>query len=41
MVGAVVLYDHIDASGAFTRQSPIDIRGVIDVIKLHGSEQQV
>uniref|UniRef100_A0A914LUA2 CYRIA/CYRIB Rac1 binding domain-containing protein n=1 Tax=Meloidogyne incognita TaxID=6306 RepID=A0A914LUA2_MELIC len=41
MVGAVVLYDHIDSNGAFTRQSPIDIRGVVDVIKLHGNEQQI
>jgi hypothetical protein len=41
MVGSVVLYDYIDTNGAFTRQSPIDIRGIIDVIKLHGNEQQV
>jgi hypothetical protein len=41
MVGALILFDHIDANGAFCRQSPIEIRGVVEVIKQNGSEQQV
>lgn len=40
MVGALILFDHIDANGAFCRQSPIEIRGVVEVIKQNGSEQQ-
>jgi hypothetical protein len=40
MVGAVILFDHIDAGGAFCRHAPIDVRGVVEVIKRNGSEQQ-
>uniref|UniRef100_A0A7E4V5T3 CYRIA-B_Rac1-bd domain-containing protein n=1 Tax=Panagrellus redivivus TaxID=6233 RepID=A0A7E4V5T3_PANRE len=33
MVGALILYDHTDPSGAFCRSSPIDIRTLVNVVK--------
>jgi len=33
MTGAIILYDHISPSGAFSKKSPIDIKGCINVLK--------
>ncbi|KHJ95809.1 hypothetical protein OESDEN_04243 [Oesophagostomum dentatum] len=33
MVGCLILYDHIDENGAFVRESPINLRAVVNVIK--------
>uniref|UniRef100_A0A0K0DJ88 CYRIA-B_Rac1-bd domain-containing protein n=1 Tax=Angiostrongylus cantonensis TaxID=6313 RepID=A0A0K0DJ88_ANGCA len=33
MVGCLILYDHIDESGAFVRESPINLRAVVNVVK--------
>ncbi|KAL3994862.1 hypothetical protein ACH3XW_23470 [Acanthocheilonema viteae] len=33
MVGAIILYDHIDNTGAFCKESPIDIRSIVELIK--------
>jgi len=33
MTGATILFDHVDAQGAFARKSPINIKGVINVLK--------
>lgn len=33
MTGAIILYDHLSASGAFHKKSPINIRGCITVLK--------
>lgn len=41
MVGAVVLFDHIDAGGAFCRQAPIDVRAVVEVIQRIGADQEI
>lgn len=39
MVGSLVLFDHIDQDGAFSRHSPVDIKTVIDVIKQNGGDE--
>lgn len=41
MIGALILYDHIDINGAFCRQSPIDIRAIVHVIKQAASQEEV
>jgi len=33
MTGAIILYDHIHESGAFTKKSPINMRGCITILK--------
>lgn len=33
MVGCLILYDHIDENGAFIRESPINLRAVVNVVK--------
>jgi len=33
MTGSVILFDHLHASGAFSKKSPINIRGVIAALK--------
>ncbi|CAJ0607417.1 unnamed protein product [Cylicocyclus nassatus] len=33
MVGCLILYDHIDENGAFVRESPINLRAVVNVVK--------
>lgn len=33
MTGAIILFDHVDAQGAFARKSPINIKGAITVLK--------
>uniref|UniRef100_A0A914HBU0 CYRIA/CYRIB Rac1 binding domain-containing protein n=1 Tax=Globodera rostochiensis TaxID=31243 RepID=A0A914HBU0_GLORO len=40
MVSALILFDHIDSAGAFCRHSPVDVRGVVEVVKQKGTEQQ-
>jgi len=35
MTGAVILYDQLDPQGAFCKKSPINIRGVINVLKTY------
>lgn len=41
MVGALILYDHIDFNGAFCRQSPIDLRAVVNVIRQEAYPDEV
>ncbi|KAI1709869.1 protein FAM49A [Ditylenchus destructor] len=42
MVGSLILFDHIDTEGgAFCRQSPIDVKAVVELIKLYADENQV
>uniref|UniRef100_A0A915C0X5 CYRIA/CYRIB Rac1 binding domain-containing protein n=3 Tax=Ascarididae TaxID=6250 RepID=A0A915C0X5_PARUN len=41
MVGAIILYDHIDNAGVFCRESPIDIRSVVELIKAQPKNDQV
>eukprot|EP01114_Cavostelium_apophysatum_P010203 TRINITY_DN2369_c0_g1_i1.p1 TRINITY_DN2369_c0_g1~~TRINITY_DN2369_c0_g1_i1.p1 ORF type:complete len:314 (-),score=93.21 TRINITY_DN2369_c0_g1_i1:112-1053(-) len=33
MTGAIILYDHLSAQGAFAKKSPINIKGCINVLK--------
>ena len=33
MVGAIILFDHVDAAGAFGKKSPINMRGCITALK--------
>jgi len=33
MTGATILFDHVDQFGAFSKKSPINIKGVINVLK--------
>jgi hypothetical protein len=33
MTGAIILYDHLHAQGAFVKKSPINIKGCINVLK--------
>jgi len=33
MTGAIILFDHLHASGAFVKKSPINIKGCINVLK--------
>ncbi|CAI4227504.1 unnamed protein product [Auanema sp. JU1783] len=40
MVGCSIVYDHIDESGIFARESPINIRGVVKVLKEHCEPDQ-
>lgn len=40
MVGCLILFDHIDEQGAFVRESPIYLKGVINVIKQHTEAPQ-
>jgi len=35
MTGAIILFDHLHAQGAFVRKSPINIRGCINVLKTY------
>jgi len=35
MTGAVILFDHVDVLGAFSKKTPINIRGVINVLKTY------
>lgn len=38
MIGAFILFDHTDPNGAFCRQSPIDVRAIVAVIRLNEKE---
>uniref|UniRef100_A0A1I8EK15 DUF1394 domain-containing protein n=2 Tax=Wuchereria bancrofti TaxID=6293 RepID=A0A1I8EK15_WUCBA len=40
MVGAIILYDHIDGTGAFCKDSPIDIRSVVELIKTQSRNEE-
>ncbi|VDN05966.1 unnamed protein product [Thelazia callipaeda] len=40
MVGAIILYDHIDNAGAFCKESPIDIRSIVELIKTQSRNQE-
>lgn len=40
MVGAIILYDHIDNAGAFCKDSPIDIRSIVELIKSQPKSDQ-
>jgi hypothetical protein len=33
MVGAIVLYDHVDSNGAFTKRSPIHVKSAVILLK--------
>lgn len=33
MVGAIILYDHVHPYGAFSKKSPVDIKGAVKVLK--------
>uniref|UniRef100_A0AC34QEW5 CYRIA/CYRIB Rac1 binding domain-containing protein n=1 Tax=Panagrolaimus sp. JU765 TaxID=591449 RepID=A0AC34QEW5_9BILA len=35
MVGAFILFDHTDENGGFCRNSPIDVRGIVELVKRH------
>ena len=35
LVGLVILYDHIAAEGAFCSKTPVDLRDVVRLVKLH------
>jgi len=37
MTGAIILFDHLHAQGAFVRKSPINIKGCINVLKTYTS----
>lgn len=42
IVGALILFDHIDANGgAFCRNSPIDIKSIVELIKANLETNQV
>lgn len=41
MVGAIILYDHIDNTGAFCKESPIDIRSIVELIKTQSRSEEV
>ncbi|PIO71098.1 hypothetical protein TELCIR_07002 [Teladorsagia circumcincta] len=41
MVGCLILYDHIDENGAFVRESPINLRAVVNVVKEQTQPPQV
>ncbi|RCN33782.1 hypothetical protein ANCCAN_20371, partial [Ancylostoma caninum] len=40
MVGCLILYDHIDENGAFVRESPINLRAVVNVVKEQTQQPQ-
>uniref|UniRef100_A0A183DZS7 CYRIA-B_Rac1-bd domain-containing protein n=1 Tax=Gongylonema pulchrum TaxID=637853 RepID=A0A183DZS7_9BILA len=40
MVGAIILYDHVDSAGAFCKDSPIDIRSIVQLIKAQSRSEQ-
>jgi len=35
MTGATILFDHVDVNGAFSRKTPINIKGVINTLKTY------
>jgi len=35
MTGAIILFDHLHAQGAFSKKSPINIKGCINVLKMY------
>jgi len=37
MTGAIILFDHVDAQGAFGKKSPINIRAAINTLKTYTS----
>jgi len=37
MTGAIILFDHLHAQGAFARKSPINIKGCINVLKTYSA----
>jgi len=39
MIGSLILFDHIDPDGAFSRNSSIDIKSIVDVVKQNGNEE--
>lgn len=41
MVGCLILYDHIDENGAFVRESPINLRAVVNVVREQTQPPQV
>uniref|UniRef100_A0AC34GP45 CYRIA/CYRIB Rac1 binding domain-containing protein n=1 Tax=Panagrolaimus sp. ES5 TaxID=591445 RepID=A0AC34GP45_9BILA len=38
LVGSFILLDHIDPNGAFCRQSPIDVKSLVSVVKMNATE---
>uniref|UniRef100_A0A914Y667 CYRIA/CYRIB Rac1 binding domain-containing protein n=1 Tax=Panagrolaimus superbus TaxID=310955 RepID=A0A914Y667_9BILA len=40
LVGAFILLDHTDPNGAFCRQSPIDVKSLVTVIKMNSTESE-
>lgn len=40
MVGAIILYDHVDSAGAFCKDSPIDMRSAVELIKARTESEQ-
>ncbi|KJH49766.1 hypothetical protein DICVIV_04106 [Dictyocaulus viviparus] len=41
MVGCLILFDHIDENGAFVRDSPINVRAVVNIVKEQTQPPQV
>lgn len=41
MVGSIVLFDHIDVQGAFAKESPIDLKSMIEVLKQNGGQDVI
>jgi len=37
MTGAIILFDHLSAQGAFAKKSPINIKGSINVLKSYSA----
>ncbi|KAH3759493.1 FAM49 family protein [Pelomyxa schiedti] len=37
MTGAIILYDHVSESGVFTRRSPVNIKGAVQVLKAYST----
>ncbi|CAJ0955641.1 unnamed protein product, partial [Mesorhabditis belari] len=40
MVGCLILYDHVDEQGAFVRDSPINVKTAVQVIRQHTTQPQ-
>jgi hypothetical protein len=40
MFGAFILLDHTDPNGAFCRQSPIDVKSLVNVVKMNAAESE-
>ncbi len=40
LVGAIVLFDHVDPNGAFSKKSPIPIKDVVKLLKATFPQEQ-